>query len=200
MSGSLPPEQLLCSTTSCIARLGKWTVVDSTKHQKFAELFVRNEAAVYRYIVSLIPNRADADELFQQTNLTLWTIWNRYDSSCEFLPWAFGIARNEIRNFARKRNRKHCELTEDVIAELTERRLRDHELLTEQQDMLNTCLDKLSAKQRDLISLCYGSEASMKAIADQRGQSADSIYKSLQRIRDLLHNCVQRKLMLASRV
>ncbi|MEW4564829.1 sigma-70 family RNA polymerase sigma factor [Bremerella sp. JC770] len=198
MSGSTPPEQVFGSTTSCIAHRKNQVVVDSTKHQKFAELFVRNEASVYRYIVSLVPNRADADELFQQTNLTLWTIWDRYDASCEFLPWAFGIARNEIRNFVRKRNRKHYELTDDVIAELTERRLRDHELLAEQQDMLNTCLDKLSAKQRDLVSLCYGSESSMKAVADQRGQSADSIYKALQRIRDLLHNCVQRKMMLAS--
>lgn len=173
-------------------------VVDPKKHQKFAELFVRNEAAVYRYIVSIVPNRADADELFQQTNLTLWTIWDRYDSSREFLPWAFGIARNEIRNFLRRKKRKHRELTDDVMAELTERRLREHERLVERQDALNNCLDKLTEKQRDLVHLCYGSETSMKTVAKERGQSPDSVYKALQRIRDLLHDCVQRSLLLAS--
>ncbi len=174
-------------------------IVDPQKHQKFAELFVRNEAAVYRYIVSIIPNRADADELFQQTNLTLWTIWDRYDSSREFLPWAFGIARNEIRNFVRRKRRKHRELTEDVMAELTERRLRENERLVERQDALNHCLDKLSEKQRNLIDLCYGSDASMKVVAKQRGQTPDAIYKAMQRIRDLLHDCVQKNLALASR-
>ncbi|WP_237564849.1 sigma-70 family RNA polymerase sigma factor [Blastopirellula marina] len=173
--------------------------VDQQKHQRFAELFVRNEAAVYRYIVSLIPNRADADEVFQQTNLTLWTIWDRYDPDREFLPWAFGIARNESRNFIRPRRSRHCELTDDVIAELTERRLREQEHLVEQQEALNDCLEKLPSRQRDLIHLCYGSEASMKVVAKQRGQSPDALYKALQRIRDLLHDCVQRNLVLASR-
>lgn len=173
--------------------------MDQRKHQQFAELFVRNEAAVYRYIVSMIPHRADADELFQQTNLTLWTIWDRYDAGREFLPWAFGVARNEIRNFLRRRHYQPAALSDELLEELTETRLKEHASLTDRQEALSGCLGRLNAAQRELIDLCYGEERSMKLVAEQRGQTPESIYKTLQRIRDLLFDCMNRTLLLAAR-
>jgi RNA polymerase sigma-70 factor, ECF subfamily len=55
-------------------------VMDDTKLQQFVELFVRNQNRIYRFIMTLIPNRTDADDLFQQTSLTLWKTWARYDA------------------------------------------------------------------------------------------------------------------------
>jgi RNA polymerase sigma-70 factor (ECF subfamily) len=45
--------------------------MDADQHQQFAQRMVRNQQRVFAYIVSLVPNRADAEELFQQTCLTL---------------------------------------------------------------------------------------------------------------------------------
>ena len=86
-----------------------------------------NQADIYRYILSVVGHRADTDELFQQTTLTLWKIWDRYDASRDFLPWAFAIAHNEIRNFLRRQRRPRL-LSDELIAELTERRLEDQGL------------------------------------------------------------------------
>src|SRR5436190_171188 len=93
--------------------------LQSDRHQKFAALIVRSQADVYRYILSVVGHRADADELFQQTSLTLWTIWERYDESRDFLPWAFAVAQNEIRNFLRRQQVRPRLMSDDLIAELT---------------------------------------------------------------------------------
>ena len=39
--------------------------MDVEKHRQFAERVVRTQQRVYRYVASLVPNRADAEELFQ---------------------------------------------------------------------------------------------------------------------------------------
>ncbi|MFN5198325.1 MAG: sigma-70 family RNA polymerase sigma factor, partial [Planctomyces sp.] len=95
--------------------------MDSTQHQQFAERVVRNQQRIFRYIVSLVPNRADADELFQQTCLTLWESWERYDMSLDFVPWACGIAHNHVRNFYRKRQNSQVHLDADVVEMLATR-------------------------------------------------------------------------------
>ena len=60
-------------------------------------------------------SRADAEELFQETNLTLWRTWDRYDASLDFVRWAYGIAHNEIRNFARKKRASHVLLSDQLL-------------------------------------------------------------------------------------
>jgi len=174
------------------------TALDQQKHQQFAELIVRNQADLYRYILSVVGHRADADELFQQATLTLWKVWDRYDASRDFLPWAFAIAHNEIRNFFRRQRARPRLLSDDLIAELTERRMEDQGILNQRQHALTECLERLAPQHRELIDLCYARGRSMKAVAESRGQSSDALYKAIQRIRQLLYDCVNRSLSLSA--
>jgi RNA polymerase sigma-70 factor (ECF subfamily) len=41
----------------------------SEQHDQFVERFIRCQARIYAFVVTLLPNRADADEVFQQTSL-----------------------------------------------------------------------------------------------------------------------------------
>ena len=75
--------------------------MDQQKHDEFAECLFRNQHRVFGYILALVPNRDDADEVFQQTCLTLWKNWERFDRSREFFPWACGFAHNQIRRYYR---------------------------------------------------------------------------------------------------
>jgi RNA polymerase sigma-70 factor (ECF subfamily) len=169
--------------------------VDSQRHEEFGELFVRNQNRIYRYICSVIPNRADAEELFQQTNLTLWKTWDRYDPSREFVPWACGIAHNHIRNFLRKKQHKQVVLSQEIIEQLTHTRMENDELLEQRKQALAGCLKKLSPPQRDLIARCYASDQTIKQAAKTSGQTPNAIYKRLRRIRAALHDCISRSLL-----
>lgn len=167
--------------------------MDVSQHQLFAERVVRNQQRVFRYIVSLVPNRADADELFQQTCLSLWENWERYDMSLDFVPWACGFAHNHVRNFYRKRQNAQVQLDADVVEllALRSRERRQHE--DEKLSALRACLDELTERHRGVIESYY-SGLTVTEIAERRSLSANAIYKVLDRVRAMLHDCVTLRL------
>ena len=74
--------------------------------REFVEIVMRQQNRIYRFILSMMPNYSEAEELCQQTVVTLWEKWENYDADEEFIPWAFGIARNHVYNHLRKRTRR----------------------------------------------------------------------------------------------
>lgn len=166
---------------------------DQERHDRFAELFVRHQARVHRFIVMMVPNCADADELFQQTNLTLWKLWDRYDPLRDFTAWACGVARNHVRNFLRSRRRAPLTLGEELLDELAETRLADDAWLEERQKALSHCLDALPAAQKNLVQRCYADREAMKTVAAEDGRTPDALYKAMQRIRAGLFDCINRR-------
>ncbi|MEL6106965.1 MAG: sigma-70 family RNA polymerase sigma factor [Planctomycetota bacterium] len=167
--------------------------MDHEKHQQFAERLVRSQHRVFAYLVSLVGNRADAEELFQQTSLTLWQTWDRYDPGQDFLPWACGIARNHVQNHLRKQQRSRVRLEPEVVELLANegavRASRDGDRLPALRD----CLEKLPKRSRDVIAKYYGG-ASVASIAAESSSSANAVYKLLHRTRELLHDCVRGKM------
>src|SRR3954471_10128650 len=99
--------------------------MDSSPEQdRFVEQFVRCQDRVYAYIVTLLPNRNDAEEVFQQTSMALWKKWPQYDASRDFVRWACGMAHLEVCNFLRKHaGRSTVGLSEDVLLEVAQVRL-----------------------------------------------------------------------------
>lgn len=167
--------------------------MDVDRHRQFAERVVRNQQRVFGYIVSLTPNRADAEELFQQTCLTLWESWERYDPSLDFVPWACGIAHNHVRNFLRKRQNSQVQLDADIVERLAQRSAERQRGECDRAAALRECLDELSERQRGVIQSYYGG-MSVEELATQRGSSGNAIYKLLHRVRETLHGCVGRRL------
>jgi RNA polymerase sigma-70 factor, ECF subfamily len=163
--------------------------MDAQRHQQFAERMVRNQQRVFRYLVTLVPNRADAEELFQQTCLTLWENWERYDAQLDFVPWACGIAHNHVRNFLRKRQNHQVTLDADVVDLLAERSQTrpagDDDKLT----ALRACLEHLNAGNRALVEAYYGGR-SVEELANHRSATPNAVYKLLDRLRQSLHDCV----------
>jgi RNA polymerase sigma-70 factor (ECF subfamily) len=61
-----------------------------------------------------------------------------------------------------------------------------------QREALEDCLQKLPTPQRALVLAAYTKGTRMDELAAQRGQTAMSLYKLLQRIRQALLECVRR--------
>ena len=54
------------------------------------------QRSLYAYILSLLPNRSDAEDILQETNLILCKKAKDYDPDGHFQGWAFRIARFQI--------------------------------------------------------------------------------------------------------
>src|SRR3954451_13479307 len=113
------------------------------RHDQFVERFVRSQDRIYAYVVTLLPNRADAEEVFQQTCLALWKKWDQFDPARDFVAWACGMAHYEVRNFLRRPDRGRVYLSEDALSEVAEARLDAHDALEDRRRALQKCLDGL---------------------------------------------------------
>lgn len=158
----------------------------------FAREFIENQGRLYGYIAILLPHRDDAEDVLQRTSLILWQKWNQYDVNRAFLPWARGVALNEVRNFLRRSERRNVHLSEPLIEILANEI--DDEDLESRTNALTYCLDQLATKQRHLLEQCYLGPNGTKAVAESLGSTVPAIYMRLHRIRKFLVECIEKRL------
>jgi len=172
---------------------------ESTRHfgdqnaaqQRFLSLFLRSEREVFRYVAALVPNVADAEDIVQQTALTLWEKFEAYDPSQPFTPWACRFALNKARQWIERRQRWQSLLECGLADELAQRR---EELLPEIETRLKHlegCVNKLPAEQRSMVEGYYYRRDGIEKIAGESGRTVAAAYKTLQRIRHGLQLCIE---------
>ena len=84
----------------------------------FVALFVKNQRRIYGYILTVVPDCNEADDLFQQTSLVLWEKADEFRPDGDFVRWACGIAFNVVRNWrVKKRRDRHCFSDEMMAAD-----------------------------------------------------------------------------------
>ena len=157
----------------------------------FDERFVRSHRHVFRYIAAIVPNRDDAEEVFQNTCLKMLEKWRDYDAALPMEPWACGIARNMARKHYERSRRTGLPLSEIVVEAVSETQHRLGAEVDLRLQKLPECLDKLTDEQRSLLEQCYGGEGTIRAVAAARRLEPDAIYKRLERIRRNLFECIE---------
>jgi RNA polymerase sigma-70 factor (ECF subfamily) len=165
-----------------------------TTEEEFISRFLMYQEDVYAYILTLLPRRADAEEVAQQTALVLWRVRATYDPRRDFLPWAYGIARNEVRRRLRQPEAKLIRFSSEFIEELAiapEQLVSD---MADRRDALGNCMEELAAGQRQFVERCYLGSQSIKSIAEEMMTTPTALYLRLHRLRKALTDCVDRKL------
>ena len=163
------------------------------KNKSFLRLFLKNERRLYAYILVLLPNRADADDVLQDTSLTLWDKFDPTAPPTEFLAWARKVAYHKVLDFYKKGSRAHARLGQLFLTRLSESAAWRDET-ADRRDALAGCVEKLPQPDRDLLAARFADGATTQAAAAQLGKSVDAVYKSLSRVRETLFRCVQKSL------
>ena len=159
--------------------------------QRFLSLFLRSEREIFRYVAVLVPNVADAEDIVQQTALSLWEKFDAYDSNQPFTPWACRFALNKAKQWIERRQRWQALLENGLAEELAQRR---EELRPEMETRLRHlegCLGKLAEEQRSLVEGYYHRRDGIERLAEKSGRTVAATYKTLQRIRETLQNCIE---------
>lgn len=147
-----------------------------------------------RYVMAIVPRRVDAQEILQETAIALWKNVEKYDPSKPFVPWAFRFAANKAKEHLRKQGRWNGFLDEEIASVLLARREQLAPELDCRIEPLRDCLSELSNNNRVLIEKYYFDQVSIEETAQAVNRSVDAVYKSLQRIRASLTQCISGKL------
>jgi RNA polymerase sigma-70 factor (ECF subfamily) len=162
--------------------------------EDFMRLFLAHQRRLYQYILALVYHPQDAEDLLQETSQTLWEKFAEYTPESHFFAWSSQIAFFKVQNFRRLRRHRQQVLDPDVLELVAAEAQAEEELLSLHQQALLHCLDKLAPADRQLISRRYAAGGSRQRLAEELGRPANSISKSLGRIRLALLRCVQQQL------
>jgi RNA polymerase sigma-70 factor (ECF subfamily) len=148
--------------------------------------------AVSAFVTSLVRDFQDRDDVLQETAVAVLESFPRYDPLQPFVGWAIGIARNQVRLYCRRKGREKLAFDTDAVDALAHAFVvgdpKDQRL-----DYLGGCVETLDARAKDLCRLRYEEDLKPAAIGVRLGLAANAVAKALQRIRDRLRECVERK-------
>ena len=162
-------------------------------HDAFVEILSRHRGQLFGYIHALVRRFDDAEDIYQETAMVLWSKFREYEPGTNFLGWACAVARFRAANFLKREHRRRRHFSQAVQEELAAMQASIGPAdAVAQQDALADCVERLSDADRRLIELCYGGEDSFRAVAERLGRSPQSVYDALSRIRRSLGDCVDR--------
>jgi RNA polymerase sigma-70 factor (ECF subfamily) len=175
---------------------GEFTVPAPDRSKLFLRLFLQNQRRLYGYILTLLPNRADADDVLQDASLTMW---DKFDAACppdDFLAWGRRIAFNKVLDFNKKSQRAQSRLSALFLEKISATAATDSASpqFDARREALTDCLKKLAERDRDLLTRRFADGATTQSTSEQVGRSVEAVYKSLAKLRHSLFDCVQKTL------
>lgn len=158
-------------------------------------LFLQQAAAVRGFVMGLVPDRAAADDVFQEVFLTVKQRGADFQRDGNFLAWVRGIARNKVLEHYRRQRKTPLPFDEELLTLLTESADSADKLLERRREVLAKCLERLAPRAREIVDLRYGDHAlTPPKIAEQLAWTTNAVNVALARARAFLRDCTRRML------
>lgn len=167
------------------------------RYERFLDLFAANRDGIYGYIFALLPNHADAEDVFQKCCIVLWRKLDLYVEGSSFLGWARTVAHYEVLNFRRSAQHDRHYFSQELIEQLSQQHPIAHSGSTPRSDALRACLQKLGKMDRELLDTLYSSDQSLAEHAKATGRALQSLYNRAGMLRRKLSECIQQSLRLS---
>ncbi len=161
---------------------------------EFILLLTRAQPTLYACILSLLPDHAAAQDVLQETNLTLCRKISDFEAGTNFIAWATRVARYQVLNYRRRMNRERIVFSDSLVQELCERQATRTQELDRYLDALRECLHKLPASHREIIEQRYAPQGSVSALAKMSGKCVGAMSQLLYRLRQSLMDCIYQRL------
>ena len=88
---------------------------DSERNETFVRLHSRYQQRIYAFILTLVPNPTDADDILQETGVVLWRKFDEFDLDTDFVHWAHKIAYYEVLKFRTRQGKERLCFDETLI-------------------------------------------------------------------------------------
>jgi len=164
------------------------------KKELFFKLFLKNNKKLFSFIVSCVPNYADAEDILQETASVLWTKFDEFETGTNFYAWAKQIVRFKISHYYRQK-KDTWKFDPDVLENILEaNEVLSDSGLDNRMTALQGCMNKLDSRDINLIKIRYQQGVPVRQIAKKTNLSVSLLYKRLACIYLILKACIQQTL------
>ena len=166
------------------------------QQREVQKLFVANVSAIRGFILTLLSNRDEADDILHEVFLVVMKKADDFELGTKFLSWAFTVSRFTIMDQVKRRStRRMVPLGQDVIEMLADA-APDQAYSDEYIKALHQCVDALSPAAKRMIKLRYNEGMKPARIAEDLDLTPATVYVSLSKARALLKKCVSKRMQL----
>ena len=147
----------------------------------------------------MLPRGQDVEDVMQEVGLVCWRKFDSFQespSAADFIRWACVIARYEVLRHRRRAARDRLVLSEDVLELLAHDAEARLDRAEAERRAVEQCLQKLQPIERQLLLSVYTPGVTVAQIAAEVGQKARRLYSRLNALRDLVADCVRKRLSL----
>jgi RNA polymerase sigma-70 factor (ECF subfamily) len=171
-------------------------VPPAEKSKSFLRLFIQNERRLYAYILTLLPNRADADDVLQEASLVMWDKFDPDRPPADFAAWGCRVAYYKVLDSYKRDQRDRVRFSRVMLERVAEAAAEQAGVLRldDRREALAGCVEKLGPRDRELLARRFADGATTQSASDQTGRSVEAVYKAVAKLRQTLFDCVQRTL------
>ena len=170
------------------------TPLTPERQEEFVRLINGTHALLLRYVMSLVANRHDAEDVLQRASVVMWKRFGSFEAGTDFVAWATTVAFYEAKNFQRVTGRSRLEFDDELMQTLAAERAADVVRWSPRMEALEVCVEKLDRAQRALVEVIYTQGVEVGEVARQQARAPQTIYNQLNFIRRALAECVQRRM------
>jgi RNA polymerase sigma-70 factor, ECF subfamily len=163
-----------------------------------ATLVQEHQAGVWRYLRFLGAERTEADDLTQETFLAFARAEFVERDDRQTVGYLRTVARNQLLVRRRRQHREISTVELEAADSVWAAAAGPDGSLAGYLDALRECVDGLEGRARQAIDMHYHEHASREAIADQLDMQPDGVKTLLRRTRQVLRECIERKLKIES--
>jgi len=167
---------------------------ETEQRKQLVALLTQHQRRIFAYIYTLVPDRTDAEDLLQETCLVICEKFDDFKPGTDFVAWACQIAYWRVRYARQKFARSKVLFQQELVDALAQTAAEMREEMDERHEALARCLQKLPARDRELILTRYEPGSGVPEAARRSGRSLEAAYKALARLRKLLLDCVSHQL------
>lgn len=162
---------------------------EKSKKSRFFGLYNSVQPRIYTYLLTIIHNRNDAEDVLQETATVLWEKFDAYQEGTSFGAWAVQIARLKALEYIRKHKSRMFfdDKFYDMISEKAEESSSD---VHGRSEALHFCLKKIPDNSLKLLAMRYKKDISIKRISQLTGRSSNGLYQSFSKILNALRTCM----------
>ncbi|MCU7495287.1 MAG: sigma-70 family RNA polymerase sigma factor [Ignavibacteria bacterium] len=146
------------------------------EHSAFRDLVKIYRRQLFSYLMRLTGDRMQAEDAFQETLIKVWKAIGKYDHKDRFSSWLFSIAHNAAMDSIRK-NKLRGSLfhSDDIEVHTSESNPYSDVVGQELREILDSIIDNLPEKQKQVFLLREHGEMSFKEISELTGEPLNTV-------------------------
>ncbi|MHC5160788.1 MAG: sigma factor, partial [Planctomycetota bacterium] len=88
---------------------------NQNKTEEFLSLLMSNQRRINSYVLSLVPNMNDADDIMQETITVLWRKFDEFQVGTNFASWGMKVAFYCVLDFRKKKAKDKLVFSDDLL-------------------------------------------------------------------------------------